>query len=126
MTSTMNIPKSASGRKHPRVYCRFGEDRKKFYRFCPTKPFPEEGAKELRAKIKEHFAGQKDATARRALKREVSVGFYLGKEGKQPLAGSVRIVEGSEEVYFAQDNLRLHMEQAWQAARNQLGIQEAA
>lgn len=126
MTSTVNVPKSATGRKHPRVYCRFGEEGKKFYRFCPTKPFPEDGAKKLREQIKEYFAGLQDATARRALKREVSVDFYLGRDGKRPLAGSVRVVEGSEGVYFAQDNLRLHMEQAWQAARTQLGIKAAA
>lgn len=119
-------PKSTSGRKHPRVYCRFGEKEKKFYRFCPTMPFPKEGADELRAKIKEHFAGQQDATARRAPKRDVSVNFYLGKDGKQPLAGSVRVVEGSEGVFFGQDNLHVHMEQAWRAARTQLGIEAAA
>ncbi|MCU0678763.1 MAG: hypothetical protein MUF19_04290 [Candidatus Pacebacteria bacterium] len=118
--------KSNSSRKHPRIYCYFGEGRRRFYRFCPTKPFPEEGAKKLRAQIKEYFASLQDATARRALKRDVSVSFYLGRDGKQPLAGSIRVVEGSEDVYFAQDNLRKHMEEAWQVARTKLGIKAAA
>lgn len=123
MTTT---PKSASGRKHPRVYCRFGEGDRLFYRFCPTKPFPENGVQELRQQIKDYFASFDDSSARRAVARSVSVKFRLGKDGKDPLAGAVNVVEGNEGVFFAQDNLRLHMEQAWQAARTQLGIQAAA